>query len=235
VAVCGPVVGPASATLGPPSVAGGCLGPNLTAVDTSSLPSLADADLATQVAELERLLRASPVVWPLLDALPGWGLPGAYIGAGAVAQTVWNAAHGFPLGDGIKDADVVYFDSADLSAESEERAEERVARSMPALGVKVDLTNEARVHLWYEGRFGVPLEPYGSSEAAIATWPTTASSIAVRPDPSGRGLTVCAPFGLRDLFALIVRPNKTLVTEEVYTAKAARWQATWPRLTVMAW
>jgi hypothetical protein len=104
---------------------------------------------------------------------------------------------------------------------------------VPALGVTVDVTNEARVHLWYEQRFGVPLEPYGSTEEAIATWPTTASSVGVRP--AGSGLAVCAPFGLRDLFALVVRPNKTLVTEAIYTAKAARWQATWPRLTILGW
>jgi uncharacterized protein len=191
---------------------------------------------ASQVAELDRLLRASPVVGPLLDALPAWRLPDCYVGAGAVAQTVWNAAHGYDLGDGIKDADIVYFDPGDLSAESEKRAEDLVARSVPSLGVEVDLTNEARVHLWYERRFGVPLEPYGSSEAAIATWPTTAASIGVRPAAgAGDGLAVCAPYGLRDLFALVVRPNKTLVTEAVYTAKAARWRATWPRLTIVDW
>ncbi len=206
------------------------------AVDPSSL---ADADLASQVAALDGLLRASPVVGPLLDAFVGWGLPGCYVGAGAVAQTVWNAAHGFALDVGVKDADVVYFDPDDLSADAEQRAEHLVQRSVPSLGVAVDVTNEARVHLWYEGRFGVPLSPYRSAEAAIATWPTTAASIGVRPSgPSagdGAGLAVCAPFGLRDLFALVVRPNRTLVTEDVYTAKAHRWHATWPRLTILDW
>jgi uncharacterized protein len=205
------------------------------AVDPAlDLPSLADADLASQVAALDGLLRASPVVGPLMDAFAGWGLPGCYVGAGAVAQTVWNAAHGFALDVGVKDADVVYYDPDDLSSEAEHRAEDLVQRSVPALGVAVDVTNEARVHLWYERRFGVPLSPYPSAEAAIATWPTTAASIGVRPS-AGNGLAVCAPFGLRDLFALVVRPNKTLVTEDVYTTKAQRWHATWPRLTILDW
>jgi hypothetical protein len=198
------------------------------------LPPLADADLATQVAELDRLLRASPVVAPLLDALPAWRLPGCYVGAGAVAQTVWNAAHGFAPDTGVKDADVVYFDGGDLSAGAEDRAEDLVRRSVPSLGVKVDVTNEARVHLWYERRFGVPLAPYRSTEEAISSWPTTAASVGVRPAAAG-GLAVCAPYGLRDLFALVVRPNKTVVTEAVYTAKADRWRATWPRLTILDW
>jgi uncharacterized protein len=89
------------------------------------------------------------------------------------------------------------------------------------------------VHQWYERRFGVPLQPYRSSEEAIATWPATATSIGVRSGPDG--LVVCAPYGLRDLFTLVVRPNKTLVTEAVYTAKADRWRSTWPRLQVVPW
>ena len=32
-----------------------------------------------------------------------------------------------------------------------------------------DVKNEARVHLWYEARFGAAIPPYQSAEAAIAT------------------------------------------------------------------
>ena len=197
----------------------------------SGVDGLADADLAAQVAALDRLLRASPIVGPVL-ADPPVDLPGWYVGAGAVAQTVWNAAHGHDPRHGIGDLDLVYFDPADTSAEAEDRVERALRDRFPGLGVKLDVTNEARVHQWYEDRFGVPLEPYTSAEAAIATWPATAACIGVRP---GRPLTVCAPYGLHDLFALIVRPNRTLVTEAVYTAKAERWAAAWPRLTVLAW
>lgn len=197
--------------------------------------ALADADLATQVAALERLLLASPCVAPLLGSGPGphRGLPGWYVGAGAVAQAVWNAAHGFPPAYGVKDLDLVYFDPDDLSAEGEKRVERAVRDALPGLGVDLDVTNEARVHLWYERRFGVPLRPYRSSEQAIATWPATATSIGVRAGADG--LVVCAPYGLRDLFALAVRPNKTLVSEDVYTAKASRWRSTWPDLQVIGW
>jgi hypothetical protein len=217
-------------------------------VDTTT--GLADADLGTQVAELDRLLRASPIVGPVLAADPPIDvpidLPGWYVGAGAVAQTVWNASHGYDPTHGIGDLDLVYFDPADTSAEAEDRVERALRDRFPDLGVKLDVTNEARVHQWYEDRFGVPLEPYTSAEAAIATWPATAACVGVRPGGPGgpnpsdgpdrhRPLTVCAPYGLRDLFALVVRPNRTLVTEAVYTAKAERWAATWPRLTVLGW
>jgi hypothetical protein len=46
---------------------------------------------------------------------------------------------------------------------------------------------------------------------------------------------VCAPFGLADLYYLIVRANPRLVSRAVYEAKAARWRSLWPALTVIPW
>jgi uncharacterized protein len=160
------------------------------------------------------------------------GLPDWYFGAGGVAQTVWNVLHGFEPADGIKDYDLVYFDPTDLSVNGERRVEEVRAR-LADVGVTPDVKNEARVHLWYEDRFGRPIQPYRSSGEAIATWPTTASSVGVRY--RGNDFVVCAPFGLTDLFHMIARPNKTIVSREVYEEKVARWSARWPQLTVVPW
>lgn len=49
------------------------------------------------------------------------------------------------------------------------------------------------------------------------------------------GFAVCARFGLSDLFAMVVRPNKAIVSEAVYRAKADRWAGLWPKLTVLPW
>jgi hypothetical protein len=46
---------------------------------------------------------------------------------------------------------------------------------------------------------------------------------------------VCAPYGLSDLFGLIVRPNTNLVNRDIYEAKAERWRQLGPLLTVLAW
>lgn len=99
--------------------------------------------------------------------------------------------------------------------------------------VRVDVTNEARVHTWYQRRFGQPLAPYHSAEHAIATWPSTATSVGVRYE--GDVFDVCAPYGLSDLFGLIVRPNTTLVSRDIYEAKTERWRELWPLLIVLAW
>jgi hypothetical protein len=71
------------------------------------------------------------------------------------------------------------------------------------------------------------------AEQAIATWPTTATSVGVRYE--GDVFDVCAPYGLSDLFGLIVRPNTTLVSRAIYEAWVKRWRQLWPLLTVQAW
>ena len=193
---------------------------------------LAYAHILRQVTALEQIMRSNPVMCRLLDTLPALRLPSCYVGAGAVAQTVWNHVHGFRPNHGLKDYDVVYFDPGDLTLDGEHAVEAEVAELLDA-AVTVDVTNEARVHTWYQRQFGQPLVPYRSAEHAIATWPSTATSVGVRYE---RGVfDVCAPYGLSDLFGLIVRPNTTLVSRDIYEAKVERWRQLWPLLTVLAW
>lgn len=161
-------------------------------------------------------------------ALPGW-----YFGAGGVAQTVWNIRHGFEPAEGIKDYDLVYFDATDLSDESRRAVEQEVASRLSTFDVVVDVHNEARVHLWYEQRFGRRIDQYRSSEHAISTWPTTASCVGVRRDADG--FVVCAPFGLSDLLGMVARPNKAIVSRDVYEEKVSRWAKRWPKLMVIPW
>jgi hypothetical protein len=186
-----------------------------------------------QIRALETALANSPVTRAILERLEPVLLPSWYLGAGGVAHTVWNQLHGFDATRGIKDYDVVYFDPDDLTAEGEREVERRILELCSDLGLRLDVTNEARVHLWYEHRFGRRIAPYQSSEHAISTWPTTASSIGVRRHAGS--LVVCAPYGLSDLLAMIVRPNKTLVDRSVYEEKVERWTKIWPRLTVLPW
>jgi uncharacterized protein len=195
--------------------------------------ALAHSPLARQTDALEQILRTNPVVACLLDRLPELELPSWYLGAGAIAQTVWNHLHSFSATHAIADYDVVYYDAEDFSETGEQRIEGATTALVNAEGVRLDVTNEARVHLWYERRFGRPLAPYRSAEQAIATWPTTATSVGVR---RARGdFVVCAPFGLADLFAMVVRPNTTLVDRAIYEAKAERWRRRWPQLTILQW
>ena len=182
---------------------------------------------------MENCVRASPLLVPILDRWDDIQLPDAWLVAGAVAQTVWNEKLGYPPDHGIRDVDIVYFDGDDLRADSETRVEQRIRSLFAGLPVAFDVKNEARVHLWYEAKFGRAIPPYRSTEEAIATFPTTATAIGVRLT-DGR-LEVTAPFGLADLMSLVVRPNKAQVTQPIYDAKVARWRDLWPGLDIRPW
>ena len=156
-----------------------------------------------------------------------------YIAAGCITQTVWNALHGYAPTYGIKDADIIYFNDSGTTIDEEKEFESKMRQTLPDFPFEIDVKNEALVHLWYEKKFKRPLEPYVSLEDAIDTWPTTASAVGVKK-VDGR-YECYAPFGLDDLFSLIVRPNKRLVTKEVYCSKATRWKEKWPQLTIIPW
>lgn len=176
---------------------------------------------------------SSPLLHPVLDRWESIALPNCWLVAGAVAQTVWNLKLGNPLEHGIRDVDLVYFDQDALDRESELREETRIQSQFGDVAASFDVKNEARVHLWYEERFGYPLEPYRSFEDAIATFPTTATAIGIRPN-HGR-IEIAAPFGLSDLLDLRVRANKRQVRREVYEAKIGRWRGAWPQLEIIDW
>ena len=183
-------------------------------------------------ADLGTILRGNPWLAALLDRFDSIALPDCWIVAGALAQTVWNHRFGLPPTHGIADIDIVYFDP-DLSAEAEAANAGRLRAAFADLPVWLDVKNQASVHLWYGARFGRAIQPYGSTAAAIATYPTTATAIGVRP--AANGIDVCAPFGTDDLISGIVRANPVLVSEAVYRAKAARWQSVWSDLCVLPW
>ena len=186
-----------------------------------------------QETQLTALLRHSPIFEGIAAHADDIQLPDWHVCAGAVAQTIWNDAHGLALCHGIDDVDLIYFDEQDLSEAAEAAAQGRLSRLFEPLGVRFDVKNEARVHLWYESRFGKAIAPYRSIADAVSSFPTTATAIAVRYEDGWR--PNCAPFGLDDLLNLVVRPNRRMVTPDVYEAKIARWRRHWPRLTYLPW
>lgn len=101
------------------------------------------------------------------------------------------------------------------------------------INTKLDIKNQARVHLWYEKSFGHKVDANLSVEDAINKWGSTVTSIGVRME-KGK-LIVYAPYGLNDLFNMIIRPVKRNFTKEQYGEKTKKWKRKWPNLTIISW
>ncbi|MGY1603735.1 nucleotidyltransferase family protein [Geodermatophilus sp. SYSU D00815] len=178
------------------------------------------------------IVLADPVVRAVLDPAPRLGLQDAWLTAGVLFQAVWNCLTGRPPGHGVRDADLFYFDG-DTSWDAEDTVIRRGAELFADAPVPVEIRNEARVHLWYEERFGVPARPFAGCKDAIDSFAAVCCAYGIRV--GGGTPEVYAPFGYADLFDLVVRPNPRLAPRHVYEQKAARWQACWPELTVLPW
>ncbi|MDX3697651.1 nucleotidyltransferase family protein [Streptomyces europaeiscabiei] len=190
--------------------------------------------LVEQLNGLRSVLSQNEVLTDVMTRAATLELPSWYVTAGCLFQTVWNVVTGRPPTSGIKDYDIFYFDGTDLSWEAEDAVIKAGQEVFAGLSAEVEIRNEARVHLWYEQKFGVPCPPHESTEAAIDSFAATTCCLGVRLDPGG-GWRVYAPHGLSDVFSLVVRPNPVLAPQEVYEAKAARWRDEWPELTVLPW
>jgi hypothetical protein len=181
-------------------------------------------------AELEAILRATPSLMAVMETARALDLPDWLIFSGAIYQPVLNQLSGRPLEDGLKDYDLGYFDP-DTSYDAEDVVIKRVAAAFePPLREMVEVRNQARVHLWFEGKFGEPYAPLRSSAEALSRFTSASFAMGARLEADGR-MTIVAPFGLEDIFALRLRPNPIRRTNGFHrTALAA--QARWPELTI---
>ncbi|KAI8713642.1 hypothetical protein NCS52_01309100 [Fusarium sp. LHS14.1] len=187
-----------------------------------------------QISRFREALERNKTLMTVLERAASMKLPGWYLAAGALTQTVWNVMTNRDPENGIDDYDLIYFDASDLSWEAENtiiKAGEKLFADIP---VEVEIRNQARVHLWYEKKFGAPCPQHKSSEASISTWGTNSALIAVRLRDDGEW-DIFAPWGFSDMFNLTVRPNQQIMTGAVYEKKVARWKGFWPELTVIPW
>jgi hypothetical protein len=187
-----------------------------------------------QLDHFRATLGANITLMRVLDLAAGLDLPGWYLLAGCLYQTVWNVVTGQPPESGILDYDLGYFDPSDLSWEAEDAVIRAGREVFGGIATPVQIRNQARVHLWYEQKFGIPCPAHESSEAAIDTFEATCACLGVRREAAG-SWRIYAPHGLSDVFNLVVRPNPVVAPRRVYQAKVTRWQRQWPALTVLPW
>ena len=182
--------------------------------------------------QLERIVRCTPWLVAALSAVREAGPPGAYIGAGAVRDTVWNTLTGRPASEPTGDVDVVYFDTEEPIGSSN-RHEAALSRRLGS--VRWELTNQAFVHLWYRDAQGFQVRACRGVAEGVATWPETATAVAIRL-AGDDALDVIAPLGLEDLFGLIVRHNPARASATTYEGRirAKKWESRWPELRIVS-
>lgn len=183
-------------------------------------------------AELVAILRRSEPMMHVLTTLARLDLPDWMVFSGAVYQRVLNHLGGRPLDYGIKDYDCGYFDASDIGYDAEDAVIRRVAAAFePPLREMVEVRNQARVHVWFEGKFGEPYTPLPDSAEAMRRFESPMFAVGVRMSPAG-DLSVEAPFGLEDLFARRLRPNP-LRPSINFDRTVARATARWPEIEVI--
>jgi hypothetical protein len=192
------------------------------------------ADRATQQAALEEIIRQHPLLMDVLHGLRALDLPDHLLVAGAIYNEVWNHLTGRPALTGVNDIDVFYFDDSDIGWDAEDRVIKAAEARFAGLPVPVQVRNQARVHLWFEGKFGSPFSPLTSSAEMLGRYASKTHAVGARILVDG-ALEIIAPFGLDDLFSFRMVPNPVLDNRVSHTKKGARAKTIWPELTVVPW
>ena len=130
---------------------------------------------------LTAILRATPPLMGVLTVARRLGLPEWLVLSGAVYQPVLNHLTGRPLDYGIKDYDLAYFDASDLSYEAEDAIIRRVTTALDEpLRSMVQVRNQARVHLWFEQKFGERYGPLSCTAEALERFASATFAVGVR-------------------------------------------------------
>ncbi|WP_273791923.1 nucleotidyltransferase family protein [Brucella anthropi] len=197
--------------------------------------------LAEQRSIFSQMILESPLLTDALQRLHEFAGEASefWLVSGALYNTVWNRLTGRPALHGIKDLDIVYFDGSDLSLEAEDAVIRRGADVFRGFPLPVEIRNQARVHLWFEERFGQPYTPLHSATESIKRYSTIAHCVGARLVKDGEAtkdeLLLHAPFGLDDIFSFRIRPNRAIDNRKTHEIKAARALKFWPELKVQYW
>lgn len=160
--------------------------------------------------------------------LPALGLSQCMLTAGCLFQAVWNHQSGRPAAWGIKDYDVFYFDE-DESWDAENQVILAAKSLFHDLDANIEIKNQARVHRWYEQRFGRPYPQLKSAKEGIDRYLIAGTCIGLDV-ASGE---VYAPYGLGDVEDGLLRINPLNHQPDLFAQKAESYRARWPFLRLV--
>lgn len=180
---------------------------------------------------LVAMIRGEPVLMEVLRGIAD--LPEGLLVAGALYNMVWNRLTERPALADVADIDVFYFDPSDLSYEAEDVVIRRLAARFGHLKLPVQVRNQARVHLWFEQKFGAPFTPLSSAAEMLGRYASKTHSVGARLAVDE--IEIIAPFGLADIFSFRIVPNHALANRTAHENKGAKARRIWPEVTVVPW
>ena len=179
--------------------------------------------------DFQAVALTNPFNRELLGRLGSMDLNECHLTAGCLFQTVWNQISGRAPEWGIKDYDIFYFDDRDLSWEAEDRVIRRIAEATADLPIKIEVKNQARVHLWYHDRFGGDYPTLKSARAGIDRYLISCTCIGI----DVRSGELYAPDGLDDLLSGKLRMNPLNPRPDLFRQKAESYRERWPWLEIV--
>ena len=180
-----------------------------------------------RLAQLQRLIASDHQRMRVLGLVRDLALPDCWVAAGFVRNCVWDFLHEHPASPLPQDIDVIWYDPEQATPAHDAVLEAALREQDNTLNWSVK--NQARMHQRNADM------PYRSAADAMRYWPETATAVGVRLCHRG-AIEVAAPFGLDDLFELIVRPTERFQTEKypvfAERVRSKNWHAVWPGLKI---
>ncbi|QSO45651.1 nucleotidyltransferase family protein [Alicyclobacillus mengziensis] len=107
--------------------------------------------------ELRNLISSTEWFMEVLRTVRFCDPPDWLVGGGVIRTLVWDLVHAYSTPAALRDIDVAYFDRTDLRPERDREIQNALCDQMP--DIPWQAKNQAAVHLWYEQKFGFPVEP----------------------------------------------------------------------------
>ncbi|UWE18457.1 nucleotidyltransferase family protein [Herbaspirillum huttiense] len=165
----------------------------------------------------------------ILESLDQLALKDAWLVAGCLFQTVWNVLAQTAPESNIKDYDIFYFDPHDLSEEGEILQQRKADEILGNLGVKIEVKNQARVHLWYREYFGYDYPRSHSAKDGIDRFLMVEVCLGV--SVSSGNLEIYAPNGVHGVYSGRLTPNPLTNHADLFDEKFNSYQRRWAWLS----
>lgn len=172
--------------------------------------------------KLIQILSEDEKIFEILRIIRGLKLNDCWVGAGCIRNKVWDVLHE-QTAEQFNDVDVIFFDQSDTSERIEKEIEEKLLEINKTFQWSVK--NQARMHLRNNH------SQYTDSRHAISHWPETATAVAAALNVNDE-IEILAPYGLDDLFNLVVRPTPNF-NQLIFQKRAddKQWENQWKKLT----